>query len=252
MKSVTVADRERAVVGAERERADRADDRAVVRELPPCREPPPALAKGRRVEERHAPVVAAHGQRPAVAAQRVVEHPRAAAVQHRHCGRAAEKRGEQVAPRGERVVEVRPLTGEQQRPVELRLHERLRAEALRGRRRLLVPSRAPLVRRDCPRAQHREQQHERRREQAPQPPVHAPLPPSLAGELVSARLEELALDPVQARVTARAVGPVERRTRGARRGTARRGRVRSHPSPRPPARGGRAAAGRGRPPPPSR
>ena len=56
-----------------------------------------------------------------------------AAVQHCQRRRTAKERGEQVAPRRERVVEVGAFAREQQRAVESRLDECLGAETLRDR-----------------------------------------------------------------------------------------------------------------------
>ena len=130
-------------------------------------------AKRMRVEERDAAVVAADCENAAIRAERVVEDARAAA----HGGPRA-RPGFAAAARAGccaslRVVERDPFTCEEQRPVESRLRQRLRAQSLRDRRRRL-PLRATACReRDATGDQRRQQQDDSSREQRAQPPRRA-------------------------------------------------------------------------------
>ena len=66
------------------------------------------------------------------------------------------------------------------------------------------------MRRDEGGRRDRDKERERGGEQAAQPSVHAPLPARLASECAPALLQELALEPVQSRLLAGIVGPLER------------------------------------------
>ncbi len=150
MVTVAVAYGKGPPVGAERECPHRPNDRAEVADLVARVEARPDLAQRPRVEERHASVIAAHGECAAIAAKRIVEDTCAAAVQHRERRRAPQERSEEIAPRRDRVVEVDALPREQQCAIEAWLDEGLRAEPLRDRRGRLVPCGAS--RRQCDRA----------------------------------------------------------------------------------------------------
>ena len=113
MGPVAVADSKSPAVRAERERTHRTDDRAEVADLAFGFEAWPNLAQRVRVEERHAAVVAADGNCSAVAAEHVVEDARAAAVQRSERCRAPQQRGEEIAARCHRIVEVHALTRQQ-------------------------------------------------------------------------------------------------------------------------------------------
>ena len=143
-------------------------------------------AKRMRVEERDAAVVGARCQKAAVDAERVVEDARAAAVEDSECGRAPQQRGEEIAAGREGVVECDSFTCKEQRPVELGLRQRLRAEALRDRRRRLPLRAAACRERDATGDQRRQQQDDGSREQRAQPPRRA-------GVRDAARLEERTL-----------------------------------------------------------
>ena len=126
-----------------------------------------------RVEERDAAVVGARCQKTAVDAERIVDDARAAAAEDSECGRAPQQRREEIAAGRDGVVECDSFTCKEQRPVELGLRQRLRAEALRDRRRRL-PLRATACReRDATGDQRRQQEDNGSREQRAQPPVRS-------------------------------------------------------------------------------
>ena len=157
-----------------------------------------------RVEERDAAVVGVRCQKAAVNTERVVDDACAAAVKDSECGRAPQQRGEEIAAGRDGVVECDSFACKEQRPVELGLRQRLRAEALRDRRRRL-PLRATARReRDATGDKSRQQQDDGSREQRVQPPRRARVRDA-------ARLEELAFEPIQAGVSACSVRPVDRR-----------------------------------------
>ena len=203
---LSVSDGELAAVGTECEVPDRQDDRAGVADV---RSAVPGL-RGRgaraRVEERDAAVVAADCEHAPVRAKRVVEDATATRVQDPERSRAAQQGREQVAPRRFRVVERDPRAGEQERTVESLLRQRLRAQALRDRRRRL-PLRATAGReRDATGDQRRQQENDGCREQCAQPPVRA-------RERRAALLEEFALETVQpGGPLAGGICPLERRS----------------------------------------
>ena len=165
-----VSDGEFAAVGTECEIPDRQDDRAGVADVRSAVPGPSGRGARAHVEERDAAVVAADCEHAPVRAERVVEDATAARVQDPERSRAPQQGGEQVAPRRFRVVERDPRAGEQERTVESLLRQRLRAEALRDRRRRL-PLRATACReRDATGDQRRQQQDDGSREQRAQAP----------------------------------------------------------------------------------
>jgi hypothetical protein len=198
--AVEVADGERAPVRTERKCALGSGDRAAVAQLSGAPERGAELPQRPRIEDRDPAVVPADREQSTVGGERVVDDLRVGAMQDRECSRAAKQRCEQVAARRGRVVEANALAREQQRPVEPRLRERLRAEPLsNGRRRLSFRGTARSERDDAGN-ECSDEEEQRDCEQPAQAPRRARV-------RVSAFGQELPLDAVERR----GLRPLERR-----------------------------------------
>src|SRR5262245_25800669 len=104
---VAVADGKRAPVRAEGECANWPDERAAVAELVARLEARAEISQRACVEEGDTSVIAADGERVAIGGERIVEDTcNAAALQDCEGGRAAQKRGKEIASRRGRVVEL--------------------------------------------------------------------------------------------------------------------------------------------------
>ena len=151
---------------------------------------------GLGVEEGHGAVLVADRERGSVGAERPRRERIAVAVQDPDRRGAAQERREQVGAGGERVVERGAGVGEQKRPVEAILAERLGPEPLGvggdGRVRAPGARRSRSVRRPPRRRAGR-----RRRPGATRPAIDSPLPLCLALARRLALVEERALELVQ-------------------------------------------------------
>ena len=101
-----------------------------------------------RIDEAQRAVALHEGQRPAVGAEVEVDEPVAVAAHHADRRRALQQSRQKVGARLHRVVERDALAGEQQRPIQVVVGQRLRAEPLGVRGHRLVVRVAALVERD--------------------------------------------------------------------------------------------------------